>query len=98
MKVFTVFDSKAGAYLNPFFLNSTGEAIRAFGDTANDPNTGIGKHPEDYSLFEIGEYDNKTGRITHLETHTPLGNGIEYIAQHPEPVLTTHELKKVENQ
>ena len=62
-KMYTVFDSAAGAYLPPFYQPSRGAAVRVFRDTANDENSMIGKHPGDYTLFEIGEYDDQTGRV-----------------------------------
>ena len=56
-KIFSVFDSKAELYLTPFFMKTKGEAVRGFEDVANDKNSAIGRHPEDYTLFELGEYD-----------------------------------------
>lgn len=77
-KVFSVYDSKAEAYLQPFFMMSKGEAVRGFTDLANDANTCFGKHPEDYTLFEIGEYDNSEGHLVPLDAHISIGKAIEY--------------------
>lgn len=62
-KVFTVYDSKVGAYMQPFFMRSKGEALRAFESAVNDPQTMFCKHPQDYVLFEIGEYDELHGLL-----------------------------------
>lgn len=63
LKVFSVYDVKAAAYGQPFFMPTSGGAIRSFGDTCLDQNSMLNKHPEDYSLHEIGEFDDVTGRI-----------------------------------
>ena len=87
-KLFTVFDVKAEAYMNPFVADSTGLAIRTFADIANDPKHPIGEHPEDYTLFEIGTYDPLTGMVEKLKTHKPLGIGIEFM----EPIYSDPKL------
>lgn len=65
LKVFSVFDSKAAFFGNPFFDQREASAIRSFGDAvkSNDPMNGFAKHPEDYSLFMLGEFDNETGEF-----------------------------------
>lgn len=61
LKCFAVFDVKAGAFLPPFFLPETPVAVRVFGDCVNDSQHQFGKHPEDYSLFLLGEFDCRVG-------------------------------------
>lgn len=56
-KVFTVFDQKAGMYLVPMFQVSRGVAQRLFLAAVKDREHEFGKFPEDFSLFELGEYD-----------------------------------------
>lgn len=69
VKLYSVYDSKAGIYqqLNPF--RNADEAIRAIADSANDPNSTLFKFAEDFSLFEMGTYDDDTGII---ESHAPI--------------------------
>lgn len=61
--VFAVLDTKVESYMSPFTVRATGEAIRLFSDSANNRETGIGLHPEDYHLFQVGEWDPETGAI-----------------------------------
>ena len=63
-KIYAVFNSKSEAYSLPFYYQHEGQATRTFSDWVNDSNTPYGKHPEDYTLFAIGEYDEVTGSIT----------------------------------
>ncbi len=59
-KIFSIYDSKAEAYLPPFFLNATGLALRYFEDAANNPEHDMSKYSADYTLFELGEFDENT--------------------------------------
>lgn len=78
-KIFTVFDVKAQAYMTPFFMQSTGQAVRAFEDTVNDPKSAFNKHPEDYTLFETGIYDDATSLITNHDALVSLGTALSMI-------------------
>lgn len=80
-KLFVVYDSKAEAYMVPFFMMTTGQAVRAWSDTVNDPNSMFAKHPGDFTLFEIGEYDDQNGYVTMLEHKKNLGTALEHIKQ-----------------
>jgi hypothetical protein len=62
-KIFSVYDHKGLVYGVPFFKNTNLAAIRDFGDAVQDQQTTLNRHPEDYQLFEIGEYDDNTAEI-----------------------------------
>lgn len=62
-KAFTLLDTKTGHFKPPFFVAHMGEAMRMLQDTAQDPNTVIGRHPEDFMLCDIGTYDDATGQM-----------------------------------
>lgn len=63
MKIFTLYDKKAEAYFTPFFSKNENTAIRQLAYTANQEGQELHVHAEDYHLFEIGEYDEQTGKI-----------------------------------
>ena len=71
--VYSIYDSKAEAYLRPFFVPTKGLALRSVGDEVNNPSSNLHKYAQDYTLFEIGEYDDSTGIITMHKTHINLG-------------------------
>lgn len=79
LKIFTIYDSKAEAYLQPFFMKSVGEAMRAFEDAVNDDKHQFAKHIEDYTLFEVGVFDDANAEIVTLSTPKPLAKGIELL-------------------
>lgn len=85
-KIFTVYDQKAEAYLPPFFLPQTGMAVRTFSDCVNNPEHQFGAHPSDYTLSEIGTWDESDGSISVYKMAKSLGTGVEYkITEKPEP-------------
>lgn len=63
LKVFSVLDAKVGSFAAPFFMRSSAEALRAFHVAASDRESMISKHPEDFSLYLIGEFDDDTGAL-----------------------------------
>lgn len=77
-KIFSVYDSKAEAYMQPFFMLTKGSALRAWTDTINDPQTQFFKHPTDFTLFEIGEYDDSSGKLINHTAKMSLGVALEY--------------------
>lgn len=78
LKIFSVLDTKANAFLPPFFFTTTGQAVRAFKDLSNDPQSFVSRHPGDYRLMFIGFFDDQVGLVTPLETVEPLGYGSDY--------------------
>ncbi len=77
MLMFSIRDSAADAYGRPFFMTSVGIAIRSFTDEVNraDKENQIYMHPEDFDLFELGEFDDETGRIVLLDVPKQLALG-----------------------
>ncbi len=77
LRVFSVFDVKAGAYLPPFFMPEQGQAIRVFSDAINGSEA-FAKHPEDYSLFLIGDFDDNSGEISPCSPAL-VGTGLSFV-------------------
>lgn len=61
--VCTVRDSAVDSFLRPFYVRSSGEAIRVFGDAVNGGDNGMKAHPEDYELYHIGTFEEENGVI-----------------------------------
>jgi len=78
-KIFSIYDQKAYAYLPPFTLPRTEMAERTFQDCVNSPDHAFGRNPADYTLMELGTYDDNKGLITPYELVRTIGTGIEYV-------------------
>jgi len=61
--MFSIFDKKASAYANPFFFAHKGQALRALEDVVADSQSQLYRHPEDFTLYHLGEFDDATGAI-----------------------------------
>lgn len=87
LKVFAVYDNAAQFYDRPFYEVSKGSAIRAFTDAVNDSNTAISKHPQDFVLFELGEYDTSSASFTLSPAPASLGVAVEYLQKKSSPKI-----------
>ena len=80
MKMFTIFDSKTEVYSKPFYCLTMGEALRTFTDAVNGEGSPFKAHPEDYTLFGIGDFDDATAEIKSVPP-VSLGVALEFIEQ-----------------
>lgn len=78
-KLFSVYDSKANAFLPPFVLAETGMAKRAFSNCANDVNHQFGRNPEDFTLYRVGGFDDEFGAVDRQEPFDNLGLAASYV-------------------
>lgn len=62
-KVFTIYDEKAEAFLQPFFAETFGIATRIVSDLVNDPSHQFCRHASDFTLFHIANFDERTGEF-----------------------------------
>ncbi len=77
--MFSIYDSKAEAYIQPFYSQTTGTAIRSFETAVNENGHDFNKYAGDYTLFELGEFDQATGESTARETQLNLGLAITFM-------------------
>ena len=75
----SVFDVKASAYMQPFFVANTSMAIRGFGDAVNNPETGISKHPEDFQLYKVADFDDNKGLFIPCPVPEFLSKAVDFI-------------------
>lgn len=63
-KLVCIRDIKVGAYGQPVNVPSIGAAIRSFEDACKPgAETDVSKHPTDFELYHLGDYDDQTGNI-----------------------------------
>lgn len=77
MSVYSIFDRKALVYHQPYFALNHAVAVRTLSDAVADPNSMFGRHPNDYVLYCIGQYDDSKGS---MESSSPLEHVIDAIA------------------
>lgn len=79
MKILSVHDAKVNAFAQPFFMRTQAEAMRGWIEVVNDPSTQFNKHPEDFNLFLLGDFDEDTGVITPLNAPNAVASAISVI-------------------
>lgn len=74
LQAFAIRDVQVGLYNRPYFMISKGQAIRSFTDEINRPSdeNPMYKHPSDYELFYLGEYDEASGTFITLQPELVL--------------------------
>lgn len=72
-------DAAANVYGQPMFLGSKGQAIRAFSDEVqrDAADNMLFKHPNDFELFYVGEYDDATASFDCPEPLVSLIRGAD---------------------
>lgn len=81
VKIYAVLDTKISAFMQPFFALTNGQAMRMFGDTVEDTNSNFHKHPEDYALYYLGEFDDASGKLTDAPTAEYLARANDFGAR-----------------
>ncbi len=66
LEIFSVYDSKAGAFIVPFFLPNVAMAVRSIRDAGIDREHMFGRHPEDYTLYHVGTFDDHSSEFTQV--------------------------------
>lgn len=70
-----IYDAKALGFTQPLFVQALGQAVRSFSDSVNDGKSEFARHPEDYTMFHVGSYDDATGLLEALPTPVSLALG-----------------------
>jgi len=78
LNAYTIYDVASGIYLRPFFSQADGQAMRGFKDISTDADHDVGKHPEDYTLYRIGSFNERTGKLEGEELEK-LTTGLECV-------------------
>lgn len=91
-RMFTVHDVKAEAFLLPFFARSRGEAVRMFETAVNTPDHQFARHASDFTLFEIGHFNDLTGEVGMHDALLSLGSAVQYIRQVELPMFDRNEM------
>jgi len=67
LKMFAIRDLLGEVYAAPFCRTNRGLAIRFCRELMENPQATCRKSPKDFALYEVGFYDDLTGRVEALE-------------------------------
>lgn len=78
IKIYTVHDSKAKLFNKPFTSQNNATATRAFAYACNDPEHEFCRFPQDFTLFEVGEFNTDTGAVKRMVANS-LGLAASFV-------------------
>lgn len=63
LKVYSLRDVRTEAFMRPMFVQNQKVIERVMEDGLRDESSNLSRHPEDYQLYYLGEFDEDTGKI-----------------------------------
>lgn len=84
IRCYSIYDRKALQYHPPFHAAADGAAARMVADLVADPNTTIGRHPGDYVLYYVGDYDDQTGAMIPAKVLVHVVDAMSFVAVEPQ--------------
>lgn len=81
--VVAVFDRALGGFNRPFYVAARGLAVRSFADEVNRPDGDLGKHPEDYELWQLGTWDEESGEFEGFKAKSRIALGSDFVKEKP---------------
>lgn len=77
MKLYSLHDKKARVFLRPFVSQNDTEAIRGFLTIIQDVKSLVAQYPDEFTLVEIGEWNEETGVVNQSAQHAILMHGTQ---------------------
>jgi len=81
--MYAIYDSASDSYNLPFYFLNSNMATRSAIDLLSEDNA-ISRHPEDFTMFQVGEFDPQTGKGTFFDTKKRFINFHELAATLPD--------------
>jgi hypothetical protein len=80
LEMYSIYDTKSETYYQPIFLLNEAMMLRQFADMANDKDCAISKHPEDYTLYHLGSWQDQDSKIK-IINKTLIASAHEHVVQ-----------------
>lgn len=81
LQLIAVKDTAAQAFMQPTFVHAVGIAVREFGDIVNNAEHPFSKHPGDYELYTLGEFDDSDGSFALPKAPQLLSRGADLVTK-----------------
>lgn len=76
-QVYSVYDAAVGFFMQPFFVDAKGQAVRAFMDEVSSGQGPLSKHYKDFTLFRVASFDENSGQFYQLGEPERVISGLE---------------------
>lgn len=67
LEMFAIYDKAVGSYMRPFFHMTKGSCLRQLMDDLKDPNSPVAAHPEDYTVFHLGTWNDENADLEKVD-------------------------------
>lgn len=94
-KLFSIRDSKTESFNLPFYQPTTAAALRIFEKMHYEENSMLNDYPDDFALFELGEFDTTTAKFTIYAQPISLGLANQFVNDAPQAAREPGELKEI---
>lgn len=88
LRFFSIYDRKALIFMPPFHALTDAAAVRAVHDAMADPQTSLHRHPDDFVLFAVGEFDDGSGVYT---SEIPVRHVVDVASIAPKAASQPHD-------
>lgn len=86
--LFSTYDAKSKCFSAPFSMLTIGMALREFEEASRNPNSILSKYPNDFSLYEIGTYDDSNAIVENKIPMNLIAVASEFLKrQSPETMI-----------
>jgi len=80
VRMYAIYDSKAAAYLQPFFCANNAIAFRNIGRAVKNPQSPFAEFPADFNLFCLAAFDDVSGKLEPFKAPENLGNFLQFLS------------------
>lgn len=77
----SVYDSQVGIWSFPQQFINKGDLTRAWHTACNDPQSPYHKYPAHFTMFVIGEWDDRKGKIVMYQAPESIGLAAEFVTE-----------------
>jgi hypothetical protein len=78
LNVYAIYDKLQQTFMTPMFQHNDGTMLRMIQQAVNDKESYIYKNPQDYSIYQIGEW-NDNGELKGLENNRKVVEAVELV-------------------
>lgn len=76
--ILSVHDEVSQCFANPFFSTNVGTGIRDFMNACRDENTQLGRNPQDFNLYHLGDFDDVEAKWEIFSAPVRVALGISF--------------------
>lgn len=77
--IVSIYDAAATTFSLPMYMVTKGAAVRSFSDAVGDDKSPFCAHPEDYTLFALGTFDDTSGEFVTLSAPEKVITAVECV-------------------